>query len=196
MDFDITFATGLVVTALLIALSSLFVLAAVSRRDTVPTRSIFDEQTPSTVFLFDGDSLVDATPAARALVSGVGDRAEEGAWFRVLTRLEQVFPGLSLRIDGLQREGRFVISSREDLDPPLMLRAESLGGLTRLTVVDGDSDQRDSGREGPADIALQDELALFRDVVTRAPALIWRALAPILMLILQTRLPCVAWCHG
>jgi PAS domain-containing protein len=173
MDLDVTLAGGLVATAMLITLSSLFALAAFSRRDGSPARSIFAEQTPSTVFLFDGDVLVDATPAARAMVAGV-DGGSTDAWFRVLARLEPMFPGLSLRLDGLEREGRFVLSSREDLEPPLVLRAESLGGLTRLTVVDSDADQRMPGRDGAADIALQDELALVRDVVTRLPVLIWR----------------------
>jgi PAS domain-containing protein len=173
MDMGVTFAVGLVVTAMLIALSSLFALTAFSALSPEKRVSIFAESTPSAVFLFDGESLVDATPAARAMVSGLGNAS--GSWFRVLSRLEPMFPGLSLRIEGLQREGRFILCSREDMESPLVLRAETLGGLTRLTVMDADADQWLPGRDGPADIALHNELATLREVVTRAPALIWRA---------------------
>ena len=169
---DVTFAFGLVVTAMLVALSSLFALAAFASRGAERRASIFAEQTPSTVFLFDGDALLDATPAARAMVAGGADST--AAWFRVLSRLEPMFPGLTLRIEGLHREGRFVLCSRADLEPPLVLRAETLGGLTRLTLMDADTDQRGAGRDGPADIALQDDLAAIRHVVAQAPALIWR----------------------
>jgi hypothetical protein len=81
------------------------------------------------VFLFDGDALVDATPAAREMLDD--DSMSGGPWFRLLAQLEPIFPGLSLRIEGLQREGRFVLCSHEGMDPPLVLRAECLGGLTR-----------------------------------------------------------------
>lgn len=174
MDLDVTLAFGLVVTAALIALSSLFALTAFASRSAAADRraSIFTEPTGSTVFLFDGPVLADATPAARAMVGGGTEGSDP--WFRVLARLEPMFPGFSLRVEGLQREGRFVMCSREDLEPPLVLRAEALGGLTRLTLTDADTDQRLPGRDGPADIALQHELTAIREVVAQAPALIWR----------------------
>lgn len=169
-----TFAFGLVVTAALIALSSLFALTAFAARGSAVGRrdSIFTEPTGSTVFLFDGTALIDATPAARAMVSSGTEGS--GPWFRVLARLEPMFPGFSLRIEELQREGRFVMCSREDLEPPLVLRAESLGGLTRLTLMDADTDQRLPGRDGPADIAFQHELTAIREIVAQAPVLVWR----------------------
>ena len=177
MELDVTFAIGLVVTAMLVALSSLFAVTAFASRSAEPDRrgSIFVQPSASTVFLFDGDALVDATPSARAMV--YPDRDGSEPWFRMLARLEPMFPGLSLRIEGLNREGRFVLCSREDLEPPLVLRAENLGGLTRLTLLDADTDQRQAGRDGPAEIAQQHELGLMRDVVARMPALVWRTRA-------------------
>ncbi|NGM44545.1 PAS domain-containing protein [Rhodobacter sp. SGA-6-6] len=174
MDLDVTFAFGLVVTAALVALSSLFALTAFAARgpSAGARASIFTETTASTVFLFDGPSLVDATPAARLLLGGGGEGS--GPWFRVLNRLEPMFPGFSLRIEGLQREGRFVMCSREDLEPPLVLRAENLGGLTRLTLMDADAEQRRPGRDGPSEIALLHELAALRETLARAPAPVWR----------------------
>lgn len=167
-----TFAFGLVVTAVLVSLSCLFALSAFSATRPAPGPSIFGDNTPATVFLFDGETLVDATPQARAMVA-LG-REDTAAWFNTVSRLEPLFPGLSLRMEGLNREGRFVLCSRENLEPPLVLRAECLGGLTRLTVVNADTEQRQGTREGAADVALQAELAQVREIVSRAPAVIWR----------------------
>ncbi|MEZ5798662.1 MAG: PAS-domain containing protein [Paracoccaceae bacterium] len=173
---DLGFVFGLVITAMLISLSSLAAFAAFSgRRGALPSQSIFAAATPNTVFLFDGDDLVDATPAARAMV-GTAD-TPAGAWFRLVSLLEPMFPGLAIRLEGLPREGRFVLCSRADLEPPLVLRAECLGGLTRLTLLDADSEERLEGRDGPSDIARLEELALVRALVASSPTLIWRETA-------------------
>ncbi len=196
MVADIGLAFGLVMTAALIALSSLFAVSAFSVRGGPRKATIFSEATPDTVFLFDGDALVDATPAAREMLDD--DSMSGGPWFRLLAQLEPIFPGLSLRIEGLQREGRFVLCSHEGMDPPLVLRAECLGGLTRLTLLDGDGEERLAVRDGATEVALQHELSAIREAVAQAPALVWRTRAdgqviwangPYLLLAAQTLEP-------
>ncbi len=175
MDVDLTFAFGLVITAVLVSLSSLFAISAFSARTPQARPTIFGQATPTTVFLFDGEALVDATPAARAMVSHGLESG--GPWFRVIAQLEPMFPGLSLRLEGIAREGRFVLCSREDMDPPLVLRAECLGGLTRLTLLDADSEERLPGRDGATDVAQAQDLTSIREIVAGSPALIWRTRA-------------------
>lgn len=175
MNVDLAFTFGLVITAMLISLSSLFAVTAFASRTPERRQTIFGEATPSTVFLFDGESLVDATPSAREMVSNGVESG--GPWFRVIAQLEPMFPGLALRLEGLPREGRFVLCSREDLEPPLVLRAECLGGLTRLTLLDADTEERLPGRDGASDAALHDELTSICEIVARSPALIWRCRA-------------------
>ncbi len=96
------------------------------------------------------------------------------AWFNTVAHLDPLFPGLSTRLEGLNREGRFVLCSREDMEPPLVLRAERVGGLTRMTLENSDSEQRSGVRDSAADVALQTELRETREIVARAPALVWR----------------------
>jgi len=175
MELDLTFTFGLVITAMLISLSCLFAVSAFGARSGTPGATLFSQSTPQTVFLFDGNALVDATPTARAMLTQGMDAG--GAWLRVVAQLEPMFPGFASRLEGLPREGRFVLCSREALDPPLVLRAECLGGLTRLTLLDADSEERMPGRNGASDVASQEELGLMRDIMARAPALIWRARA-------------------
>ncbi|MCL4067746.1 PAS-domain containing protein [Pseudomonas sp. GX19020] len=174
MEADWIFASGLVITAALIALACLLVMAAVQSRSPAAA-SVFASVLPETVFIFDGEALVDATPPARALMAtGI---ESGGPWFRALSRLEPMFPGLWTRLEGLQREGRFVLCSREDVSPPLVLRAEYLGGLTRLTLVDGEGEAARPGSDGLAELALRDELAGLHDTLSRAPLPIWRETA-------------------
>lgn len=163
---------GLFVTALLAAVAALLGLSALSLRGRPAVPSVFAAPTPATVLLFDGETLVDATPPGRALLhSGTPGGS---ALFRALSRLEPMFPGLRLRLEGLQREGRFILCAREDLSPPVMLRAEWLGGLTRLTLVESDAGPHPASGDGAAEAALAGELADLRDMLARAPMPIWR----------------------
>ena len=61
MRVDVTSAFGLIMTAALIALTSLFALSVFAARTSSTKRSpsIFAEPTGSAVFLFDGPALVD-----------------------------------------------------------------------------------------------------------------------------------------
>ncbi len=174
MEADWILAAGLVVTASLIALACLFILAAL-QIGAPAASSVFGTLSPESVFIFDGETLVDATPPARALIANGIESG--GPWFRALSRLEPMFPGLHRRVEGLQREGRFVLCSREDISPPLVLRVEYLGGLTRLTLVDGDGEAAKPGSDGLAELALKDELAHLHDTLSRAPLPIWRETA-------------------
>lgn len=167
---DFTLALGMVITASLVALAGLLAVSALTLRGGTTPASIFAGQTPDTVFLFDGEALVDATPAARALLDSVLESG--GPWFRALFRLEPIFPGLAARLDGLPREGRFTLSSRGDMSPALMLRAEHLGGLTRLTLLQEDGPQ--AAADATAELALRDELQSLRDTLGQAPLPLWR----------------------
>lgn len=94
MRVDVTSAFGLIMTAALIALTSLFALSVFAARTSSTKRSpsIFAEPTGSAVFLFDGPALVDATPTARAMIA----EGIEGfdPWSRVLALMEPMFPAL------------------------------------------------------------------------------------------------------
>lgn len=175
---DWSLGLGLVVMASFVALACLLAVSALPDRTAQAPRSIFGERTPSTVLLFDADRLVDATPSARAMLAGeAAPDPGESLWLRALSRLEPIFPGLALRIEGLQREGRFILCSRADVAPPLVLRAEYLGGMTRLTLLDGEGEAQLPTIDGAAETALQEELGNLRDTLFHAPLLIWRETA-------------------
>ncbi len=162
----------MVVTATLVALAGLVALSALGLPGAARPASIFAGQTPGTVFLFDGETLVDATPPARAMIDSVLESG--GPWFRTLIRLEPMFPGLTARLEGLAREGRFLLASRAGMAPALSLRAEHLGGLTRLTLCE--TAAAPAG-DAAAESALLDELGSLRETLSQAPMPIWREAA-------------------
>lgn len=171
MPADWTFAFGLVVTATLVALGCLVLLAAFQNRRPPAPASVFRPDTAETIFMFDGETLVDATPSARAMLAA--SVARGGNWLRFLSRMGPLFPELEARLLTLPTDGQFIMGSRDGIIPPLVLRGEHLGGLTRLTLVNTDAEQRRPGRDSASEAAQQQEVSALRNVLANAPVLVW-----------------------
>ena len=185
MTSDWLSALVMVLTATLIAMTGLALLAAWQMRRAgvgpglgqAPGSgpSIFAADPAVTAYLFDGDRLIDATPAARSLLPA-GEDAR--AWSRLLVRLGPVFPGLASHLEGLPRLGRVLLASAPDVQPPLVMRGEHAGGLTRLTLLTaGQGGSSDGEADGAAHAALQHELQGQRAILARSPVLIWKEAA-------------------
>ena len=161
----------MVVTSVLAALASLILTSAFQNRATAKVDSVFQKDTLATTFLFDGDALLDATPSARFMLASSVVRG--GPWFRLLARLGPVFPELEARVLTLHTDGQFLLQSRNGVLPQMVLRGEHIGGLTRLTLVDTDAEQRHPGRDSAADVAVQQEVSSLRNMLSNAPILAW-----------------------
>ena len=163
---------GMVLTAFLIAMSALTFLAAWLSRTPEPEASIFDASPDRVAFLFDGERLVDASPAGRALLP---EGEDSRTFARLVARFGPDFPNLSERLTALPKVGLITIPSHPGVTPALVLKAENVAGLTRLTVDGGQSQLRDGGAGDAATVAaLQHEVMSQRTVLSRAPVLIWK----------------------
>jgi len=162
---------GMVLTAFLVALSALMFLAAWQSRHPVAQASIFDQSPSRVTFLFDGERLVDASPAARALLP---EGEDNRAWMRLMARFGPDFPSLSERLAALPRIGQLLIPSHPGTLPALVLKAEHLSGLTRLTVDGGQFDAFGNQGDAATAAALQQEVMAQRSVLSRAPVLMWK----------------------
>ncbi len=171
MPADWTFALGLVLTATLVALASLLLVSAVQNRKPATGDSIFLRDTASTVFLFDGEVMVDATPSARFMLASSVVRG--GPWLRLLARLGPMFPELEARVLTLPTDGQFLLGSKEGVLPPLVLRGELVGGLVRLTLIDTDVEQRQTNQDSASMTAVQQEVSIQRNILSNAPILMW-----------------------
>jgi PAS domain-containing protein len=184
MASDWLSAFGMVLTATLIALTCLALLAAWQMRRPVLGDSILLPDPVMTAFLFDGDRLIAATPSARSLLP---EGEDSHARSLLLLRLAPVFPGLARQIDDLPQSGRVLLTSAPDVQPQVVMQGEHVGGLTRLTLLSDAPDDpmarktasmaREVAQDGAAMVALQHELTGQRAILTRSPVLMWREAA-------------------
>jgi PAS domain-containing protein len=174
MPEDLIDVAAMVLSALCIVLASLLAFAALYARSGRVRTAGATLDTPGTVFLFDGDRLLDASPSARSLLP---EGEDAGALQRLLARLEPMFPGLSQMLDGLPKSGLVTLMSGPGIVPPLVLKGEILTGVTRLSLIDSAVEQRSGLADTASLAALQNEVAAQRTVLARAPVLMWREAA-------------------
>lgn len=169
---DVPLAGWLVGT---IVLSVLIGIVALSLLQPVPrprNAGLFHEAGDDADFLFDGETLVDATPSARALLPFSPMRAGP-ALARLTAWLSPRFPDLGEALARLPGEGRIALASAAGSGAPVVLLAEHRGGLTRIRL----SDATSSAIPAPnalADRAVQEELQILRNATHNAPLPIWQ----------------------
>jgi PAS domain-containing protein len=127
------------------------------------------EEVTATVFLFDGEDLVDSTAGARALLTALPEGPH--ALARLVSHLGAHYPDLSERLAALPTSGALSLASPSK-DKPLVLEARLIGGLTRIALIDPHHQPVPGDRMAMR--ALQDELDLLRETAEHAPVLIWR----------------------
>lgn len=175
VGIELSLAGWLFATAIVTALVGLFLLSLLQPAQRGPATGLFAGSGDETDFLFDGETLVDATPAARALLPHSPMRAGP-AWPRLSAWLAPRFPGLGDALARLPAEGRITLTSAAGAGAPVMLLAEHLGGLTRIRLTDPEIAVAPQGGL-VADRALQEELDILRAATAAAPFPIWRETA-------------------
>lgn len=148
------------------------VVSYIDRRAKSAPVTIFSEQAAATVFLFDGEHLVDATPSAKTLLAT--SQTLGGPWVKVLAYLVTYFPNAESQLQRLSVEGSLTLASTPGMGNPMILQAEIRGGLTRVMLVDPESDAEHPAQDLLALRAMTDELDFLRETVSKAPILIWR----------------------
>jgi PAS domain-containing protein len=147
-------------------------IVTMERRSKSLPDSIFADQAAAMVFLFDGETLVDSTSSAKALLNA--SQTMGSAWSKVVAHLGSRFSELDLALARLPAEGALTMASDPGQGRPMILQAEMQGGLTRLVLTDPESDEVTPGQDLMVLRAMSEELDFLRQTVTKAPALIWR----------------------
>lgn len=172
MAIDWLQALGLVGVAALAAFAGVVWLHLMSTGKAGPRLGLFSHTNPGSVFLFDGDVLIDSTPGARSLLANAAVRG--GPWVRLMAVLTGRFADAEAALKQLPNVGCLTLTSRPDRGKPLILQAENRGGLTRISLCDPNSADQDFGYDPMAQQAMADEVATLRDTLALAPILIWR----------------------
>ncbi|WP_241557916.1 PAS-domain containing protein [Falsirhodobacter deserti] len=144
----------------LLACTAGYVMRQLLRRQPAPAQV----RDSTTVFLFDGDRLIDANAGARSLLTAL--RAEgDHLRARLLSYLAGQFPDVAEGLDRLERTGHLRLSGQNGI----ILHAELSGGITRIAL-DGEGPAGD----GPTQTAQATELARLRRIVAEAPVPLWQ----------------------
>ncbi|WP_137109350.1 PAS-domain containing protein [Rhodobacter sp. SY28-1] len=171
---DLAMAAGMVLAAFLVAFSALAFMQAWATRHPARAPSIFEPTPNQIAFLFNGERLIDATASARVILP---EGEDQRAWGRLMARFGADFPNLTERLAALPRLGQIQISSQPGTSPPLVLKAEHLSGLTRLTINGGQSDLPQNQTDAATSAALHQEVMAQRAVLSRSPVLMWKEAA-------------------
>ena len=147
-------------------------VVCLERRAKAAPVSIFADQTAATVFLFDGDVLIDSTSSAKALLAA--SQTLGGPWVKAMAYLSAYFPEIEVQMQRLSVEGSVTLASEPGRGRPMIVQADIRGGLTKLALVDPDSDADTPGQDLMALRAMTEELDFLRETVAKSPSLIWR----------------------
>ena len=172
MDSHDIIGIGMGLTAILAALGGLLLMSAFHAAKPVALPSIFDERQKGTLFLFDGEVLVDCTPGGRAVLSS--SPAPGSAWVKLLAHLSATFPQVDEHLARLPDEGAITLAAKDVDGQSLMLLAEYRGGLSHITLIDPESRNSSFGHDLMAHRSTTEELAFLRSMLSHAPFLAWR----------------------
>lgn len=152
-----------------LAMLAMLVMARLADGGRELAPSVFADGQAPTVFLFDDEDLVDATPGARQLL-GLTPR-EGSAWSRLVQVLLPRFPTLGEDMAQLVDRGTLSVTSA---DGRSRIEAEWRQGLARLTLIDvARQDTRVPIDRLTLD-ALEGELETLRGIAAEVPYLTWK----------------------
>ena len=136
-----------------------------------PTRSaaraLIDAAGPGTVFLFEGQILVDATQPALRLIAR--KERNQSDWDALIAILARQFPDFPPRLSDLPASGRISAAGKRGGE---LVVADYCEGLLRLSLTMGGVGDNSSDRLVAA--AMEDELETLRSIAEDAPQLIWK----------------------
>ena len=152
-----------------IALLSLYGVSLLgSRAERTKLHSISADE-DEFVFLFDDETLVNATDAAKAMLSAAANVGSD--WSQLVSVLVSRFPNLQSEITHLAELGKLLIESR---DGSSVLSCEWRNGLARLAVINQDNEDHHPLMDRHSLAALEYELEFLRIVTEKVPFPVWR----------------------
>ncbi len=171
----------LVTGAFVIAFSALLIFARLDRRKTSHLRAFSREEKDAIVFIFDNETLLDATPAARALMKNTPRHGT--AWTHLASILKPRFPGLSDWVRQLADLGRLEMNSN---DGTSKLIAEWHDGVARFTLTSTENLDLRTEIDPHSLKAMSHELDSLRANAEHAPFPLWR----------EDGTGTITWCNG
>lgn len=164
--FNTLLAISLILAAFGIALSALLVFGLLDRRQTSRLRSFSEAERDAIVFIFENETLLDATPAARRLLDSAPRKGS--VWAHLSSLLAPRFPHLTDWIKDLATMGVMDLKSTDGAN---RLRAEWHDGVARITL---EADDAAAEIDPHSLMAMTQELESLRANADETPYPVWR----------------------
>ncbi|MGH1369906.1 MAG: PAS-domain containing protein [Maritimibacter sp.] len=166
---DPLLALAVILAAFAIALAVLMVFAAIDRRKTSNLRRFSADEREAIVFIFENETLIDATPAARQFMETAPLRGT--AWTHLTSLLQPRFPRLNEWIQDLAMMGEMEVRSS---DGGNALKAEWHDGVARVTLSTTDKESDFVPLDRHSQNAMSHELESLRANAEHMPFPVWR----------------------
>ena len=165
----ISLALSLFFVSLLSALAVVVVVARFVPRRMIGASSLFHDPQQAPIFLFDDETLLDASDSARALLAA--SRMRGTPWQRFMGWAGPRFPDLESALHQLPEKGRISLLALGS--DPSVLVAEWRGGLRRIVISDSNLAEAVPLVDAMTKRAIEDELLTLREVTDAAPFPVW-----------------------
>lgn len=159
------FALSFAAAALALGATSL-----ADRRRMRARSGVFTDAPAGTVLLFDGETLLDATATARALLAA--SRGPGSAWQRFLSWAAPRFPGVEGKLAQLPELGQVSLASPGA--EGLTLVAEWRSGVRRIVLLEPHVESQGRLVDSLAQRSQDEELEALRQITDEAPLPLWR----------------------
>ncbi|MFV2051219.1 PAS-domain containing protein [Aliiroseovarius sp. YM-037] len=140
-------------------------------RHRTPARKLLEGSEKSLVFIFDDESLIDATIPAQALLKTVPHAKTD--WQRLSAVLCARFPTLKSDLTDLAQSGRKTLIA-EGADDPTIIVAEWWDDLVRIELLNPEETTPEIPVDRECLTAMEAELSLLRAAAENAPFLLWQ----------------------
>jgi len=167
--FNTLLALALVATAFVIAMATLMAFAMLSPGRRHSLRHFKEREENDVTFLFEGETLIDASKEAHNLLSSGPRSGTE--WTHLTGLLHPRFPGLSDWMQDLADLGEMSCTS---IDGTSRIDAEWHGGVARIALVDVESADGQIELDRHSLSAMRHELDTLRATAEHVPYLVWR----------------------
>jgi PAS domain-containing protein len=154
------------------ALFGLYILIWRKKGNVQSEAGIYMPASEGPVFLFDGETMLDCNAAARSLLSQ--SFAVGGDWQRLISFLVKYFNNINEILANLPKVGSIAESAQVGNGKLVLLQAELMGGLTKITLTDPDVTEGPGVTLALAHRGLLDEVSDLRHAIGTAPIMVWR----------------------
>jgi PAS domain-containing protein len=174
-------ALSMIVAAFVVAFAALASVSLIDRRTTSRLRRFTETERDAIVFIFENETLLSATPAARQFLDTAPRHGS--AWMQLAGLLNPRFPRLTDWIKDLADQGEMELKST---DGTSRLKAEWHDGVARLSLTSNHAAGAPARIDQQSYLALSQELESLRANAEHSPYPLWR----------ETDAGTITWCNA